>query len=152
MRNVLGTTCGLLFLFGMSGCAHINFDEDTSAHGVEYFAPVPYLAVDWKQDCTGTASVLVLPGKARMLTFSNGYGTADLSVQLTNGIITQVGVKTNSSIPETITALAAYKKAAAAAAGKKPCSAQIQLYKINSDGTIATTPVEYPSPTISPSG
>jgi hypothetical protein len=49
---------------------------------------------------------LSIPGAKRSVKPESGYGTADLSVNLSNGMITSFGQKTDTKIPETLTSLA----------------------------------------------
>ena len=103
-KNVVYITIGLLFL---SGCAHLDFTDFTDGKGgVTYYDPKPYLLVSTTKECVTTAAVVVLPEKKKTVKFKPGYGSADLSVGLTNGVITSVGQKTDTKIPETIGSIA----------------------------------------------
>jgi len=128
----------------LAGCAHIDF---TSERGLLYYEPRPYLYVVTAPDCSQTATVVSLPGASRHLRFVPGYGSADLKVELSNGIITSAGQNTDTKLPDTITALAALKTASAAekvaetarSRGKEwkavECEAEGNLYPI-SDGQV----------------
>jgi hypothetical protein len=103
-KNVICIIIGLLFL---SGCAHLDFTDFTDGKGgVTYYDPKPYLLVSTTKECVTTAAVVVLPEKKKTVKFKPGYGSADLSVGLTNGVITSVGQKTDTKIPETIGSIA----------------------------------------------
>lgn len=102
-KNVICIIIGLLFL---SGCAHLDFTDFTDGKGgVTYYDPMPYLFVSINKDCVTTATVVVLPEKKKTVKFIPGYGSADLSVGLSNGMFTSVGQKTDTKIPETIGAI-----------------------------------------------
>lgn len=101
----------LISIVAFTACAHIDFDRDLEKDGLTYFEPKPYLAVSTILDvksgfCSTTASVLVLPGVARKLKLKSGIGAADLSVTIGNSMVTQVGQKSDTKIPETIDSLA----------------------------------------------
>ncbi|MGO9138754.1 MAG: hypothetical protein ACLP9S_02685 [Syntrophales bacterium] len=140
MNRSLICTCiiGLLF----TGCAHLEFTDFTDGKdGVTYYDPKPYLFVSTNKDCITTATVIVLPEKKRTVKFKTGYGTADLSVSLSNGMITSVDQKTDTKIPETITSIASLGTAAASLMKAKPepgkqviCTPSALLYPIQ-DGT-----------------
>lgn len=84
------------------GCAHIDFGDA----GLVYYDPQPYLLVSVKADCTVATSVLVVPGRQRSLRFVGGYGSAELTAKLENGMIASVGQVTDTQVPETLGALA----------------------------------------------
>ncbi|GAB4487405.1 MAG: hypothetical protein OHK006_16450 [Thermodesulfovibrionales bacterium] len=108
MRSAMKAGGVVVFLL-LSGCAHIDFGGD----GMTYFDPEPYLFVSTKSDCITTATVLVMPGARKSMKFVSGYGAADLSAKLTNGMIESVNQKTDTKIPETITTLTGLGKVAA---------------------------------------
>ena len=122
----------------LSGCARLEFQNQ---EGLIYYTPKPYLFVTTSKDCVTTATVIVLPDKPDKVIFHTGYGSAELSVSLANGMITTVGQKTDTKIPETISAIASLgtavaPKAALKEAGKegekKPdtCTPDARLYQI----------------------
>jgi hypothetical protein len=88
----------------LSGCAHIDFGQD---NGLTYYDPKPYFFVSTNKNCMTTATVVVVPETKRTMKFVPGFGSADLSAVLSNGMITSVGQKTDTKLPETITALTA---------------------------------------------
>ncbi len=146
MRNVLTGAC-LLLTFTLAGCAHLEFKA--SEPGLTYFEPVPYLAVAKGADCKVTVNVLVLPGEKRTLAFKSGYGTADLSATLSSGMLQSVGQKTDTKIPETITAVAGLAKAAAGFAAGPPApdcsrSSYVRLYRFENGALTTDKPVEIP--------
>ena len=131
MRIFRHATCFVLLL-ASCGCAHIDFGADR----LTYFDPQPHLVVSTTADCVMTATVLVIPGKQRSLKFVSGYGSSELSATLSNGMLQSVGQKTDTKIPETISALASLGAAAGGfrAAGapleKRSCDPSITVYEI----------------------
>jgi len=147
MRNAR-TAASLLLTVGLAACASLEFDA--KGPGLTYFEPRPYLAVSKAADCKVTASILVLPGEKKTLAFHSGYGSADLSATLANGMLQSVGQKTDTKIPETITAAAglatAVKGVAAAEPGKPDCSksAYLVLYPIRNGDPDFKSPLAVP--------
>ncbi|HED36143.1 MAG TPA: hypothetical protein ENJ08_18260 [Gammaproteobacteria bacterium] len=109
----------------VSGCASIDFE----GKGIAYYDTVPHLFVS--TPCKGpiTATVVALPGKKRTMKFNSGYGSSELSATFSNGMLVSVGQKTDSKIPETITALAA----AAAFSENDACTPKASLYPFTTD-------------------
>jgi hypothetical protein len=134
-KNVICMIIGLLFV---SGCAHLEFTDFTDGKGgATYYDPRPYLFVSINKDCVTTATVVVLPEKKKTVKFIPGYGSADLSVGLSNGMFTSVGQKTDTKIPETISAIASLGTAAGGLMKAKPepgkqviCIPSAKLYPI----------------------
>ncbi|UGY14553.1 hypothetical protein [Bradyrhizobium septentrionale] len=119
----------------LSGCAGLQFNPGPAPDALTYNEPIPYFQVTRNGDCTVTGSVVSLPGYERSVAFRNGYGSADLSVNLQNGMIQSVNQKTDSKIPETLTAISslagvATKGLKAADAGKPSCDTSAKLYPI----------------------
>ena len=116
----------------LPGCAHIDFGGD----GLTYYDPKPYLFVSTNKECVTTAVVVSVPEAKKAMRFKTGYGSAELSATLANGMIASVGQKTDTKIPETITSIAALGTAVGtmtAAPGKQViCKPQAILYPIMS--------------------
>lgn len=151
----------------LSGCAKLQFyknpDFSGLEEGVKFYYSKPYLLVtrtfsttpDGQTQITSVqASVVYLPDQknpvyARMKT---GYGSANLSISITDGKLSSVGQQTDTKIPETITALTGMATAAAAlrvqpppTIGKPPTKPEWTLYEIdNSSGTTVFTEVPLP--------
>jgi hypothetical protein len=94
----------------LTGCAHISFHDPinpTRNVGVEYYKPKLYLLVAKNKDGTTKADILTLPDLAqpRYALLHPGYGSSNLALKLSNGILTDVGQTVDTKIPETITAL-----------------------------------------------
>lgn len=87
------------------GCAHLDFHESPRDGALTYYEGKPYLFVSVDKNCVSTATVVMLPGKKKSVAFKSGYGSNELSVSMPNGMITAVNQKTDTQIPETITAL-----------------------------------------------
>lgn len=80
-----------------------------------------------------TSSVVTLPGEPRSVAFRSGYGSANLGVHLSGGMITQVSQNTDTKVPETINAVAGLAKTVAdLKAAEPPCQdkASVALYPI----------------------
>lgn len=147
-KNVICMIIGLLFV---SGCAHLDFTDFTDGKGgVTYYDPKPYLFVSTNKDCVTTATVVVLPEKKKTVTFHTGFGSADLSVGLSNGMFTSVGQKTDTKIPETISAIASLGTAAGGLMKAKPepgkqviCTPSAKLYPIENGVPDNQKPIEF---------
>jgi hypothetical protein len=131
MRNALTGAC-LLLTLTLPGCANLEFDSKKP--GLTYFEPTPYLSVSKGADCKVTVTVLVLPGAKKTLAFNSGYGTADLSASVSSGLLQSVGQKTDTKVPETVTALAGVATAFKARGPGEPkepaCESRVRLYPI----------------------
>ena len=94
----------------LAGCARISFHDPNNPTrgnvGVEYYKPKLYLLVTQQKE-SYKADILTLPDLAqpRYALLHSGYGSSNLSLKLTNGILTDVGQTVDTKIPETITAL-----------------------------------------------
>lgn len=136
----------LVALASLSGCAHIDFGGD----GMTYFDPKPYLFVSTTKDCVTTATVVTLPEAKKVMKFVSGYGSSDLSATLTNGMITSVGQKTDTKIPETIASIASLGTATAgfkamAEPGKQIiCTPAAKLYPIVAGIPEVDHPLSFP--------
>lgn len=130
-RNVL-----VCVIFVLPGCAHIDFGKQ----GLTYYEPKPYLFVTTNKDCLTTATILSIPGEKKNLEFKRGHGSSELSVTLTNGMISTAGQKSDSKIPETITSITGL--AAAIGAMGEPgtparqviCKPSANLYPLDNQG------------------
>lgn len=97
-------------IVALVGCAHISFHDPNDAKhtnvGVEYYKPKLYLLLTKGKEGYN-ASILTLPDLAqpRYALLHPGYGSSELSLKLNNGILTDVGQKVDTKVPETITAL-----------------------------------------------
>lgn len=100
MKVTLGPAIMIVFS-ALSGCAHIDFGGD----GLTYYDPKPYLFVATTKECISTATVLAIPEVKKVMKFQSGYGSADLSTSLSNGMISSVGQKTDTKIPETLASI-----------------------------------------------
>jgi hypothetical protein len=95
------------------GCAGLEFSPTPQPDGLLYYDPTPYLQVTRGADCSVTSSVITLPGQPRSVAFRSGYGSAQLGVNLSGGMITQVNQTTDTKVPETINAVTGLATAAA---------------------------------------
>jgi len=148
-KNSIFVIIGVLFL---SGCSHLHFTDSTDGKdGVAFYEPKPYLFVSTNKDCVTTATVVMLPEKKRTVEFKAGYGSADLSVSLSNGMIASVGQKTDTKIPETISAVASLGTAVGGLMKAKPeagkqviCTPSGMLFPIKDGVPDAQNPIKFP--------
>lgn len=151
MQRITISVIGFFLAVTVCGCSHIDFG---GADGrLTYYDPKPYLLVSITGDCVSTATVLVLPDEKKSLKLIPGYGSAELSVSLSNGMITSVGQKTDTKIPETIGAIAGLATAIGkvgplgAEPGKKPqvkpptCTPASTLFPIVNGKPDVTKPI-----------
>jgi hypothetical protein len=137
-----------LLLLDLCGCAGLTFNAGPQPGALTYYEPKPYLLVTVGKDCAYTASVVSLPGPRRSVGFKSGLGSADLSMQLQNGMIVSVGQKTDTQIPQTLTAITGLATAAskfgitaAPPAKGSICQPSAAFYEIV-DGIPAEKPVK----------
>ena len=94
-----------------SGCAHVSiYSDEELKHrsSFKFYNDVqPYLLIAYGKDGTATASVFYLkdPKSVKFLVPHQGWGTAQMSLSLANGILSAYGMQTDSKGPETLTAL-----------------------------------------------
>lgn len=127
----------------LSGCAQVvvaHVDDADNSDGVHFYEPRPYLLVgiQKKKDDKGhesneyTSDIIWLPDHSRRykVMVKPGWGTVDGSVKLTNGwMLADLGAKSDTKIPETISAIAGLVKETAALAA----APQQGLYRIDID-------------------
>ncbi len=155
MNNFVKSVCVLLVSV-LSGCAHLDFGDDK---GLAYYDAKPYLFVSTTTECVTTATIIAMPESKREVKFKSGYGSADLSVNLSNGMITSVNQKTDTQIPATITSIAGLgtaaagvlkSMAAAPAAPEKPvCKPTATLYPVDNGVPNINAPISF-SVTVEP--
>jgi hypothetical protein len=147
VHNTIKLGC-LVILIGTSGCAHIDF----GGKGMTYYTPKPYLFVATTRQCVTTATVVSVPAKKKVMKFVPGYGSSNLSVTLSNGMIASVGQETSAKVPETLTSIASLGTAAAAAAlqpraatGKQVvCTPTAKMYPLVSGVPDINHPLSFP--------
>ncbi len=90
----------------LAGCAQLEFGSGYDGGAATYYDPAPYLMISYNKDCEATASLITLPDptRPRHVRPRTGYGSAELSANFANGMLTSFGQKTDTKIPETITA------------------------------------------------
>ena len=155
MNNLVKSVCVLLVSL-LSGCAHLDFGDD---RGLAYFDAKPYLFVSTTTECLTTATIITVPEIRKEVKFKSGYGSADLSVNLSNGMITSVNQKTDTQIPATISSIAGLGTAAAGAfksmtaapnAHEKPvCKPTATLYPVDNGVPNINAPISF-SVTVEP--
>lgn len=129
----------------LGGCAGLDFGDQ----GLSFYEPRPYLFVSVNMDCVSTATLISLPGERRSVKFKSGYGSSDLSVALSNGILTSAGQKTDTKVPETITSIASLGTALAALSADKGvkqviCKPSAILYPVVNGVPDLNSPAVFP--------
>jgi len=112
---------------GAMGCAGVRVYSDpamTHETGVRVFAPKPYLLVSrtGARDQPVELSIVYLPDTrdALYIRQQRGWGSNDLGVRMTNGILTDIGTRSDSRMPETVDAAGSLLRAAAGAYKTSP--------------------------------
>jgi len=127
------------------GCAHIDFGGD----GMTYYDPKPYLFVSTTTECITTATVVTLPEKKKAMKLESGYGSAELSASLSNGMISSVGQKTDTKVPETIAAVGSVAGAVMSTKSTDVskqlplCKPTAKMYPIKEDGKPEDQPLPH---------
>jgi hypothetical protein len=118
-RTLVGLLVGLLI-----GCARVAFYSDPEFEhkitGVKFYTPKPYLLIarTGAKDKPVDISIVYLPDLANP-SYARpiaGLGSSDLAMSFTNGMLSSYGEKTDSKIPELISALGSFTGSAAQAA------------------------------------
>ena len=148
MQRITVSVVGFFLVVTLCGCGHIDFGGTDGR--LTYYDPKPYLFVSTNKDCVTTATVVVLPAEKKSLKLIPGYGVSDLSVGLTNGMITSAGQKTDTKIPETISAIADLAKAAGGFVKMRPepgkqviCTPSATLFPIENGKPDDTKPIKF---------
>ena len=129
----------------LTGCAGLTFGS-ASSDALTYYDPKPYLFIATTADCVSTATIISVPETKKGVKFNSGYGTADLSITLSGGMITTVGQKTDTKIPETLNSVATLATAIGGLAARSAapqgtaCTQSARLYKIH-NGDVDAMPV-----------
>lgn len=127
------------------GCAGLDFGDQ----GLSFYEPKPYLFVSVNKDCVSTATLISLPGDRKFVKFKSGYGSSDLSVALSNGILTNAGQKVDTKVPETITSIASLGTAMAVLSAEKGvkqviCKPSAILYPVVNGVPDLNSPAVFP--------
>jgi len=139
----------------LTGCAGLDFGKE----GLAYSNPKPYLFVTVDAECKSTATVMAMPADQKFVKFNSGLGTADMSLTFSNGMITSVGQKLDSKVPETVgaitnlgTAIAGGAKAASADKAPAICKPTASLIPINNGVPDMRSPIDIPIQLIATDG
>lgn len=128
----------VLLAIGLAGCSRLTFYPDPAMKqdevGLKAYYSKPYILI--ARDGTAkvtSVSVVYLPDLehpvyARAI---SGYGSANLTLAFSNGMITSFGQQTDSKIPETLTALGGLDTAIATA--RKTRAETVALEKQSGD-------------------
>lgn len=131
----LALTLSISFI---SGCASIDFDSND---GLTYYEPKPYLFVSKTDKCVSTATVINVPGIKKTMEFKSGYGASELSASFANNMVTSIGQKNDSKIPETITSIASLAGAFAINGTPAACTPSATLYPLNNGVPDTNNPI-----------
>ena len=128
----------------LTGCAGLTFGPE-STNALTYYDPRPYLFISTTADCVSTATIISVPETKKGVAFNSGYGTADLSITLSGGMITAVGQKTDTKIPETLSSVATLTTAVGGLARltapkEGACKPSARLYTIDK-GVVDPKPI-----------
>lgn len=142
LRNLLFIAASAV---GLSGCAGVSFYSDpglTTRTGIPVYAPKPYLLVarTGAKDKPVEVSIVYLNDTNKVIYAKprSGFGTAKLTLALTNGQMTSFGQETDTKVPELMSALSGLVTAQAGA-GKTAAEAQKILSDIEQGaGYVAT--------------
>ena len=136
MGHRIGTL--VLSVVVLTGCARLDFESPDD--GLAYYDAVPYFFVTTTAECVSTGTVVMVPGDRKIVKLKSGFGASELSVTLSNGMISAVGQKTDTKVPETITSIATLGTAVAAFkdGGGTKCVPTANLYPVV-NGRIDTT-------------
>ena len=141
MKRLVESFAAVSFL---TGCAGLTFGPESTT-SLTYYDPKPYLFISTAADCVSTATIIAVPETRKGVSFNSGYGTADLSITLSGGMITAVGQKTDSKIPETLSSVATLATAVGGLARQTApkegaCKPSARLYNIDK-GVVDPKPI-----------
>lgn len=129
----------------VSGCAGVSFYSDpelTKSTGIPIYAPKPYLLVSrtGAKDKPVDVSIVYLNDTNKVVYAKphSGFGSAKLSLALSNGQMTSFGQETDPKIPELIASLSGMITAQAGA-GKTGAEAKKILSEIEQGADYVTT-------------
>jgi hypothetical protein len=130
----------------LSACAHVEYSDTkpTDGNGVEFRTPVPYILIAQAADCAVTVTPTAMPGASRWASFHPGLGSAEMNMTLDRGMLTVIGQKGDSQIPQTITAISgavanlapliALFREGGSQAPARVCPEYVRLYPIDGAG------------------
>ena len=131
----------------VSGCSGIQFSKTDNGHSHPYRVAQPALKVVTAPDCAMTAEVISIPGERRFVSFRNGIGKADVSIQFEpGGTIKQINSKTEGVVDDIVkvaSTVAGIAKPGLAPTVQKSCPASVQIYAIevdNQNGQVKVNP------------
>jgi hypothetical protein len=141
MKRLVESFAAVSFL---TGCAGLTFGPE-SPNALTYYDPKPYLFISTNGDCVSTATIISVPETKKGVSFNSGYGTADLSIALSGGMVTSVGQKTDTKIPETLNSVATLATAVGGLAKSMVpkeggCKPSARLYSIDK-GVVDPKPI-----------
>lgn len=105
LKTQISLVTAALFIAACTPAQLMFGDGDRPADTLAFFDPSPHLLVTVSADCTIASQVVAIPAAPRWVRFKPGHGASDLSVAFNNGLITSVGQKSDTKVPETISAI-----------------------------------------------
>jgi hypothetical protein len=102
----------------LSGCAGVTFSHTDDMHSLEYRTAVPAVTIGIDADCKTSSQVVTIPGPARYISFKEGLGKADTSVDFgPGGTIAKFNSKTEGAVDDALKIASTVMSAAGMTAG-----------------------------------
>ncbi len=142
MKNTaLLLTISIILLSSCSSVKFYNASTQEEEDGVQFYYPKPYLLVtystkDGGKDLTLSTQIIYLPDlvNPKYAKLKSGFGASNLSIGLSNGILTAVGQQSDSKIPETISSIAGLATAISGLQNSRDKLDPVNLYAIEAAG------------------
>ena len=120
VHPLLVVSACIVAMFLCLGCAHVTFSSTPDMKNpipLHFYAEaIPYLLVSKSKDgATATIFYLKDPKSIVYAQQHQGWGTANFTMSLSNGVLSAYGMQTDSKGPETIAAVASLLSSAASA-------------------------------------
>ena len=95
-----------IILATVSACAGLQFSNTDNGRSHPYRVAQPALKVVTAPDCAMTAEVISIPGEKRYVSFRNGIGKADVSIDFEpGGTIKHINSKTEGAVDDVVKVL-----------------------------------------------
>ena len=113
MKRTITLLIITVIIIFLSGCASVQIYSKSDLKdrtGLRFYNPKPYLLVEMKseKDMTVKTSVIYLPDltNPQYLKVKPGFGSNELKMAFTNGILNSYGLTNSSDIPAVVNSLA----------------------------------------------